>query len=136
MGRFDGRLPQKGPESIMSETIATRLAGSCGAPQVDAQGPSLLVRIYPVNGIEQPVELDSEPLSVGRDPNCSVALFDDSVSRRHATIEPFQGGHLVTDSGSTNGTYVNERRIVESRRLEAGDRIRFGNQVRYEHGDW
>ncbi len=113
----------------MNEILATRMSPSCGAPRIDASGPSLLVRIYPVNGIEQPLELKREPISIGRDASCSLPLCDDSVSRRHAMIEPQGDGHLVTDLGSTNGTYVNERRIEGSQPLAAGDRLRFGNQI-------
>ena len=44
-------------------------------------------------------------------------------------IEPNGHGHLVTDLQSTNGTYVNEERALEARRLATGDRVRFGNQI-------
>ncbi len=113
----------------MSNIVATRYSKSCGVSRVDESGPCLLVRIYPVTGIESPWELKDEPLLIGREEHCSLALCDDSVSRRHAMIEPHDGGHLVSDLGSTNGTYVNEQRIAGSQRLKAGDRLRFGNQI-------
>ena len=113
----------------MADIVATRFAQSFGAVLPDVTSPSLLVRIYPVSGIEQPLQLPDEPLLIGRDVNCSLTLSDDSVSRRHALIEPNGDGHLVADLGSTNGTYINERRIHESQRLIAGDRVRFGNQI-------
>lgn len=109
--------------------LATRFAPSCGVPRVDEMGPCLLVRIYPVQGIEQPWELTDQPLLVGRDERCGLTLCDDSVSRRHALIEALDGGHRVTDQGSTNGTYVNERRATGPQALRAGDRVRFGNQI-------
>ena len=113
----------------MSEFLATRFSKSYGASAADCAAACLLVRIYPVNGIEQPLELTNEPVLVGRESNSSLTLSDDSVSRRHAIIEPHGEGHLVSDLGSTNGTYVNEQRILESHQLNTGDRIRFGNQI-------
>lgn len=114
---------------MISEPLRTRLSKSTVSPYVDSKGPSLLVRIYPVNSIEQPVPLTDETVLVGRDTHCTLTLGDDSVSRRHATIEPYHDRHLVTDLGSTNGTYINERRVFDSQPLAAGDRIRFGNQI-------
>ncbi len=108
---------------------ATRFSASCGVPRAESAGPCLLVRIYPVSGIEQPLELAAEPVLVGRDRECGLALDDDSVSRRHATIQPWEHGHAVVDLGSTNGVYLNERRIAGTQPLQPGDRVRFGNQI-------
>ncbi len=51
--------------------------------------------------------------------------LDLQVSARHATLVLDANGWLVRDSGSRNGTWVNGRRVVETR-LSDGDRIRFG----------
>src|SRR5438552_2872810 len=93
-----------------------------------SDGVSCLVRIYPANGVGQLVDLVGQCIVVGRDPASDVELPDDSVSRRHAMIEPTDDGYVVSDLGSANGTYVNETRI-DSRRLGSGDRIRFGNHI-------
>lgn len=114
---------------MMTEFVATRFSKSSGLHKVEPATSSLLVQIYPVNRIEPPMELANEPLLVGRDTNCSLSLSDDSVSRRHAIIEPNGDGHLVTDLQSTNGTYINEQRMFETHRLASGDRVRFGNQI-------
>lgn len=109
--------------------ILTRFSDSIGALLATATARCLLVRIYPVKEIEPPLELGNEPVSVGRDSGCSLPLHDDSVSRRHAIIEAVGNTHLVTDLGSTNGTFVNEDIVSEPRLLQAGDRVRFGNQI-------
>jgi diguanylate cyclase (GGDEF)-like protein len=112
------------------EAPVTEINSSLSLSRIGATGPCLLVRIYPVQGIEAPLELGAQPISVGRCSESSLVLADDSVSRRHALLEPDgEGGHLVSDLGSTNGTYVNERRITEPVRLAAGDRVRFGKQI-------
>jgi diguanylate cyclase (GGDEF)-like protein len=67
----------------------------------------------------------AEETVFGRDPGCSVCLYADDVSRRHARIVPDGAGHLVVDLDSTNGTWVNGEQ-VHTRRLRSGDRIRMG----------
>ncbi|HEY6003356.1 MAG TPA: GGDEF domain-containing protein, partial [Anaeromyxobacter sp.] len=62
---------------------------------------------------------------LGRDAACTVPLPSDDVSRRHARIAPEEGGHVLVDLGSTNGTWVEGHR-VERRRLRGGERIRVG----------
>jgi diguanylate cyclase (GGDEF)-like protein len=65
---------------------------------------------------------------LGRDADCTVPLPAADVSRRHARVSPDGAGHLLADLGSTNGTFVNGRR-VEVHRLAAGDRVRLGSFV-------
>ncbi len=62
---------------------------------------------------------------VGRDAGCDVVLEDAGVSRRHARLDPGDGGWHVTDLGSANGTWVNGARLDEAFLL-GGERIRFG----------
>jgi sulfite reductase (NADPH) flavoprotein alpha-component len=57
-----------------------------------------------------------------------VVLDDSDVSRRHARLEIVDNDLVLTDLGSTNGTYVNDA-LVTRRVLVAGDRMRIG---RYE----
>jgi two-component system, cell cycle response regulator len=70
------------------------------------------------------VPLDRE-VTLGRDPACDVVLRGGDVSRRHARVVPRDGGHLLVDLGSTNGTFVNGAR-VETVALAPGDRITLG----------
>jgi adenylate cyclase len=66
-------------------------------------------------------------LTLGRTPANDVVLADERVSRRHAVIHA-QGEEefWLVDHGSRNGTYVNERRVLQPFRLRDGDRIRVG----------
>jgi two-component system cell cycle sensor histidine kinase/response regulator CckA len=66
---------------------------------------------------------------IGRDPASTVTLDDNEISRNHAIIarQP-DGGFLLTDGKSRNGTYINGQRI-EEQALELGDRIRVGSHV-------
>ena len=97
--------------------------------------PHAMVRIHPANGLGAVIELDEGNLTVGRDADCEVHLPDDSVSRRHARFEISGDICTLEDLESTNGVYINDRRIARQR-LTPGDRVRFGNQIfRFLGGD-
>jgi hypothetical protein len=69
---------------------------------------------------------------IGRSDESEIVLLDPSVSRAHAIVDVNRGEAVVHDLGSTNGTYVNGRR-VERERLRDGDELRFGNtRMRFE----
>jgi diguanylate cyclase (GGDEF)-like protein len=72
--------------------------------------------------------LGDAPLDIGRGSGAALILDADSVSRKHARIERFGGGHKIVDHGSTNGTYVNGVRIKEQI-LKDGDRIGIGKAL-------
>jgi hypothetical protein len=67
---------------------------------------------------------------VGRDPACDLVLDDEQVSRRHAAFEPLEGGQcLLRDLGSTNGTWVDGRRLAAPLVLEGGEDVRLGQAL-------
>ncbi len=55
-----------------------------------------------------------------------LRLSDGRVSRRHARIVAHEGGYLLEDLKSSNGTYLNDEKVRELKRLKHGDRIRIG----------
>ncbi|MDX3093891.1 FHA domain-containing protein [Streptomyces sp. ME01-24h] len=64
--------------------------------------------------------------SLGRDPQSDVVLDDARVSWRHATLRPSERGWAIEDLGSTNGTYVQGRR-VHAHDITAGATVNLGN---------
>ena len=69
----------------------------------------------------------TRPLSIGRSSSCDIVVDGNEVSRRHALINPQQGGEVwLVDLGSTNGTYSNDRRVTQPAELADGDRITLG----------
>jgi two-component system, cell cycle response regulator len=71
--------------------------------------------------------LGAAPVVVGRGSASDFQLDVDSVSRQHARIEQRDdGSHYVSDLGSTNGTYVNDQRVVAPVPLRDGDRLGIG----------
>ena len=109
-------------------TLATTFSQSTGLPTLLTEKPGLLVKIHPLDGISQPLELSEASYVIGRDAACTVTLDDDAVSRRHATLERRPEGYVLHDLGSLNGSFVNESR-VEQCVLHSGDRVRFGKQI-------
>ena len=65
---------------------------------------------------------------IGRE-GADMVVADPEVSRRHAAIRDHGGGVAIEDLDSTNGTFVNERRIEGVVMLRDGDTVRIGNTV-------
>jgi two-component system, NtrC family, sensor kinase len=88
--------------------------------------PSLFV----IQGRDQGTkfELEEGLLGLGRDSSNPIQLHDTEVSRRHAELRREGPSLTLTDLGSSNGTYVNGRRIA-SHDLASGDRVQIGGTL-------
>ncbi|HSW47391.1 MAG TPA: ATP-binding protein [Phycisphaerae bacterium] len=75
-----------------------------------------------------------EPAVLGRESD-QVPLTDRTVSRHHAEITPDNGGWILRDLRSANGTYVNSMRIRQPIRLKHGDQIKIGSTLLMYTGD-
>lgn len=74
------------------------------------------------------IPLNRFPALVGRESGLAVTLNSTGVSRQHAEIvQQDDGGLLIRDLGSTNGTFVNHEKVTSSRPLVPGDVIRFAD---------
>jgi pSer/pThr/pTyr-binding forkhead associated (FHA) protein len=81
----------------------------------------------PMKGRE--FELGTE-LTVGRAAGCKIALPDDTfVSQVHARVFRNDEGAFVEDLGSTNGTFLNGRKLGAATKLKAGDHLQIGSTV-------
>ncbi|HEX8737117.1 MAG TPA: FHA domain-containing protein [Pyrinomonadaceae bacterium] len=114
--------PQAPPEQ--QQQISNRQAasqsgsGSLDAPQLIFVGTSRL----------EPYKITKDSFWLGRDPNCDIVMEANAVmvSRKHAQISRQNGGFVVTDNGSFNGTLVNEQRISTPTPIYHGDEIQLG----------
>lgn len=78
--------------------------------------------------------LDADRVVVGREVSCDIRINDPSVSRHHAEVMRTDRGWAIRDTGSTNGTSVNDAPVSQSR-IYNGDRIRLGNtQLVFQEG--
>lgn len=97
-----------------------------GAAFARPMGPSTFARLVPVHGGNESFELNRATTLIGRGKDCTLVINDPSVSRIHTKITQDDDGRVVVeDLRSSNGTYVNERR-VDVQDLRHGDRVRFG----------
>ncbi|MEM7315218.1 MAG: SpoIIE family protein phosphatase [Planctomycetota bacterium] len=89
---------------------------------------NLVVQNGPNAGTEYTV--DSPKIRLGRHPECEVIVDSGgSVSRFHAEITDREGNFYVEDSGSRNGTFVNNQMIKQPQRLFNADRIQICDLV-------
>jgi hypothetical protein len=72
------------------------------------------------------IHIEVTPVVIGRMPECTVALSDPNVSRRHAEVLRVNEAFVVRDLGSTNGTKVNGAPVREQY-LQSGDNITVGS---------
>jgi len=95
-----------------------------------AQPPPRLARLRALLrrrglGLPEAGELLEAHLVIGRSSACQLVLAHDTVSRRHAELRIEDGCWLLRDLGSSNGTWVNGRRVVEAE-VRPGDVIYLG----------
>jgi pSer/pThr/pTyr-binding forkhead associated (FHA) protein len=85
--------------------------------------PDLVVKSGSLAGRRITVEKE---VTLGREDTDLVFEDDGEVSRRHAAVRPAGGRVEIEDLGSTNGTFVNDRRVAGPTVLSAGDKVRIG----------
>jgi|LakMenEpi03Aug12_release.lakeMendotaPanAssembly.Ray.scaffolds.fasta_scaffold02752_3 two-component system NtrC family sensor kinase len=90
-----------------------------------------MASLYVIRGKDQGRHfvLRQSPSTLGRDPNNPIQLQDTEVSRRHAEVQKVnENEYQIIDLGSSNGTFVNGRRITEEM-IRSGDRIQIGKSL-------
>jgi pSer/pThr/pTyr-binding forkhead associated (FHA) protein len=98
------------------------------APPQRERGPArLVVTDGPLRGTTLP--LTSSAILIGRAPSCTLVLDDDYSSSRHARLYPDHGQWFVEDLGSTNGTFLDNRRVDAPMPVPPGARVKVGTSV-------
>ncbi len=90
--------------------------------------PSLFVLQGRDRGARYELDVPDGAVGIGREAGNTIQLDDHEVSRRHAEIRRIGRAHVLTDLGSSNGTFVNEGRSARAE-LASGDRIRVGRTI-------
>jgi hypothetical protein len=129
--------------SLHTETFAQRVDQALRARSdhelrgltADLPAPSRLRRALdrvraalaePTTGLlSDPAALREGHITLGRGSTCQLVFADDTVSRRHAALVVRDGAWRIVDLGSSNGTYVNGRRVVEAE-VRPGDEVVLG----------
>jgi uncharacterized RDD family membrane protein YckC len=84
------------------------------------------------DGSEQEIRLGDEDLTLGRSDDNGCPLKDQAASRHHAVVSASGDHYEVRDLGSSNGTWVNQKKI-ESHRLADGDKVTIGSTTLEYH---
>lgn len=114
-----------GSDTLFPERL-TRVSMASIAPR-GPDRPCLVV--IAGNDIGRRVELVADEVTIGRSDQSGLCINSDLVSRHHATVVTEGEGHLIRDEGSTNGTFLNDRRVTGSEPLGDGDQLRIGRTV-------
>lgn len=88
------------------------------------QVPQLVATSGPLKGRRFPVT--EAGISLGREDTCDVVIPDQNVSREHARLLLHNGTVWVQDSGSRNGVFVNQKRVMKHRAIGPGDMVTIG----------
>jgi pSer/pThr/pTyr-binding forkhead associated (FHA) protein len=117
----DGITERFDPIECLDERTRNRAAE--GAP--DSPGRYILIE-GPARSLVLP--LGESAIHIGRGLAADLHLDESSVSRRHAILVPMPAGPRILDDRSSNGTFVNDRRVQQAD-LRSGDVIVVGRVV-------
>jgi FHA domain len=93
------------------------------------QVPERLVVLEPSSRKNEEIPLANE-LTVGRAEGCGLELADDTfVSQLHARVFRRDGSLYVEDLGSTNGTYLNKKKVTTAVPIRQGDQLQVGKTL-------
>ena len=115
------------PGAAFCPTCGQPLQGRGGGSRTRKVATSRLVVQEPGQP-PRPVPLTQPLVTIGRASANDIVIQNAVASRQHARLEQRGLDYWLTDLGSTNGTSVNGRRVVQSQMLNDGDIIRIGDQ--------
>jgi pSer/pThr/pTyr-binding forkhead associated (FHA) protein len=72
------------------------------------------------------LDLGEDPITLGRAADNTLVLDDDYASGHHARLRPYEGGWLVEDLGSTNGTFLDKAKVTSATPVPVGVPVRIG----------
>jgi pSer/pThr/pTyr-binding forkhead associated (FHA) protein len=99
------------------------------APRRAARGGPSQLRVIEPAGMRGRSYGLADELTLGRAAGCQVLLEDAYASQVHARVFTRDGKWFVEDLGSTNGTYLNRRRVAGPMVMKRRDRLQIGNTV-------
>lgn len=80
-------------------------------------------------GARREVEVTTDRFSIGRTPDNDLPIASNALSRKHAEIQRFANVFVISDAGSSNGTRLNGRELIEPVALQNNDQLSLGNAI-------
>jgi pSer/pThr/pTyr-binding forkhead associated (FHA) protein len=119
--------PRRAPKPQRLEAPAAPPKPARGSRPKNKQ-PTVLTVTDPPESRGRSYPLTGE-LKLGRAATCEITVDDTYVSQVHARVYGQDGNYLVEDLGSTNGTYLNQKKVSGAMTMQQGDRLQVGNTV-------
>ena len=94
----------------------------------DRKGQACFVQ-YNGDALGRRLALNNKEMILGRDANCDICLTEESISRQHAKIFNENGDVFIEDQGSSNGTFINDKKITQKMPLRDQDMLKLGNII-------
>jgi pSer/pThr/pTyr-binding forkhead associated (FHA) protein len=120
--------------AVWAEVNPPKVVEAPAKPKRDRRAPGRKAGA-PVLRLLAPPELKGrsfplgEEVTVGRAAGCQVTIDDSYASQIHARVFQRDGQVYVEDLGSTNGTYLNRRKVTGPMVVQRGDKLQIGNTV-------
>jgi pSer/pThr/pTyr-binding forkhead associated (FHA) protein len=89
------------------------------------EGMMVMLRVVEGEEKGKGYPISKVPASLGRDSLCDISISDTRMSRQHAMIFFYAPNFFLKDLGSTNGTFVNDKRIKQAE-IKNGDQVKVG----------
>lgn len=125
--RRDLRAPREARPTSLAGGAAFPVAAPTARRYRSGRGTRLVVTEGALSGTVVP--LGGTAVTIGRAPDCTLALDDDYASTNHCRIYSSGGDWVVEDLNSTNGTWMDRARITRPTVLPMGVPLRVGRTV-------
>lgn len=93
--------------------------------------PSITLTVHTGPQAGQTFQLTTGAQTIGRTAQNQIVISERTISKQHARLTVQPDGVFIQDLGSSNGTFVNGRRVSGPTRLQAGDIVQIGTSVRF-----
>lgn len=126
MEKVKPMVPEETPSTHSEESVNAPPGSSRANPgPPHASGQRACVVVLAGDRMGESFPLNDGRTTIGRGLHADVRVNDEGISRAHALIERIDDTYMLSDAGSTNGTFANGKR-VERQALQEGDKIQIG----------
>jgi len=117
------------PRAVQAVATPTAKRGRVRRPARPSRSNHPQLKVLEPPGLRGRAFALDEEITLGRAAGCQVPLDDAYASQVHARVFEREGHWYVEDLGSTNGTYLNRRRVAGPMVIKRHDRLQIGNTV-------